>query len=165
MPRSCSNFSTSAATSAGDVSSPEPRLEPEIKPRETPIWLLDGFNILHAALFANRDRSSWWAAEHRERLIARVCGFTEVAEEVWIAFDGARDNEPDARRLRTGADVPVYLIFAPSADDWLVKRVRTSSRPDRISVVTRDRRVGGRARHAGASVVAPAQFLLFCPEA
>ena len=136
--------------------------EPQ-RPARPAIWLLDGFNVLHAALFAKRDRSSaWWAEEHRERLIARVCGFTESAEEIWVAFDGERSSDQDARRLRTSAGVPVYLAFAASADDWLVKRVRGSSEPERIAVVTRDRRVGGRARHCGATVVTPARFLDFC---
>ena len=60
--------------------------------------------------------------------------------------------------------VPVYLEFAPSADDWLVRRVRASSEPQRLAVVTRDRRVGGRAQHSGASVVSPAQFLGLCAD-
>ena len=99
------------------------------------------------------------------KLIDRVCGFWGTANEIWIAFDGARETEPDARKLRTAAGVPVYLAFSPSADDWLVGRVRGSAEPQRIAVVTRDQRVGGRARHRGASVVAPAQFLTLCGEA
>jgi hypothetical protein len=140
-------------------------------------------------MFPNRERGKWWVEEHRERLIARVCGFAGQAREIWIAFDGDREAEPDARKLRTSASVPVYLVFAPSADDWLVKRVRSyretqlaelaelaessgsagsASSPGMavaVAVVTRDRRVAGRARHAGAEVVTPAGFLDLCAEA
>ena len=134
---------------------------------ESTVWLLDGFNVLHAALFTNRDRTSWWAEEHRERLIATVRRFSSdlaanLAAEIWIAFDGKREDEPDARRLRTTGGIPIYIVFAPSADDWLVRHVRSSSAPEAINVVTRDRRVGGRVRHKGASVVAPDHFLSLC---
>jgi len=119
-------------------------------------------------MFGDRDRSKWWAEEHRERLIARVCGFTLQAEEIWIAFDGER--EADERQLRTAAGAPVYLIFAPSADDWLVKRARSLQRAETaessggVAVVTRDKRVAGRSGHAGAEIVSPAGFLELCGE-
>ena len=130
------------STRAGPAGAVSPVEQPQL-PSRPAIWLLDGFNVLHAALFTSRDRSSsWWTEEHRERLIARVCGFTESAEEIWVAFDGARTSERDARTLRTSTGVPVYLAFASSADDWLVRRVRRSGEPERIAVVTRDRRVG-----------------------
>ena len=131
-------------------------------PQQSAVWLLDGFNVLHAALFTDRDRTSWWGAEHRERLITAVREFADAANEIWIVFDGKRDDEPDARRLRTSGGIPIFIVFAPSADDWLVRQVRSCGAAETISVVTRDRRVGGRVRHKGASVVAPARFLDLC---
>lgn len=168
---------TSPAEPAGLVS-PRPVPAQESELATISVWLLDGFNILHAALLTNRDRSTWWTEEHRERLIRRVRGFAQPAEEIWLVFDGERSDQPDARKLRTFAGVPLYLVFAPSADEWLVKRVRDarelepgagrirgdsgSRNVSGIAVVTRDRRVGGRTRHHGATVVAPSRFLELC---
>ncbi|MCC6640845.1 MAG: NYN domain-containing protein, partial [Deltaproteobacteria bacterium] len=58
----------------------------------------------------------------------------------------------------------VKLVFAPSADDWLVRRVRTAEAPERIAVVTGDRQVQGRVRHAGGRIVSPRAFLARCPD-
>lgn len=57
------------------------------------------------------------------------------------------------------------LHFAPSADDWIVKRVRAEQDgPDaaRIAVVSGDRRLTGRAGHYGAAVVSPRLFIRHC---
>jgi len=145
-----------------NASSSDPDPAPAIGAHTAQVWLLDGFNVLHAAMFRDRERSGWWREEDRERLLTRVCEFAEPAEEIWVVFDGSRESEPDARQLRTTGGAPVYLVFASSADDWLVRKVRGAAEPERIGVVTRDRRVGGRSRHAGASVVAPADFLGLC---
>ena len=143
------------------------------------VWLVDGFNVLHAGLFADvhtdaatpgstpstgstgragRDLG-WWTASHRARLLDRADQFCDPSAVIWVVFDGPRPNELQAaekRRVRT--------VFAPSADDWLVKRVRSSDRPAELAVVTGDRKVAGRARHAGARIVTPRAFLGLCKE-
>jgi rRNA-processing protein FCF1 len=53
-------------------------------------------------------------------------------------------------------------VFAPSADDWLLARVREEDDPTRVVVVTADRKVAGRARQRGARVVSPRDFLERC---
>jgi rRNA-processing protein FCF1 len=59
----------------------------------------------------------------------------------------------------------VQVVFAPSADDWLLREVRSAENPSRVVVVTADRSLGDRARHAGASVVSPRDFLARCDTA
>ncbi len=124
------------------------------------IWLVDGYNVLHAGLLNREDRERFWSRAHRERLRARVECFGEPAQEIWIVFDGERASD------ETGVSVSgasVRTVFAPSADDWLVRRVRESSAPAQLAVVTGDRQVAGRARHRGAHVVSPRRFLERCP--
>jgi hypothetical protein len=53
-------------------------------------------------------------------------------------------------------------VFAPSADDWLVDRVRRDAAPERLVVVTADRSLAGRVRHHGARVMSPGEFLGRC---
>lgn len=121
--------------------------------REPSIWLVDGYNVLHAAVLGGQDRSQWWTGSRRRELFERVSGFDA---EVWIVFDG-----PDDSAAPADPGGP-HCVFADSADDWLVDRVRRAEDPTEIAVVTADRQVAGRARGKGARVVSPKDFLARC---
>ena len=54
------------------------------------------------------------------------------------------------------------VVFAPSADDWLLAAVRDGGRPGAVVVVTADRQLADTARHRGARVVSPRAFLARC---
>jgi predicted RNA-binding protein with PIN domain len=123
--------------------------------REPTIWLVDGYNVLHAAVLGGKDRSQWWTGSRRRELLERASGFDADAE-VWIVFDG-----PDDSGATVGSSGP-HCVFADSADDWLVDRVRRAEDPAEIAVVTADRQVAGRARGRGARVVSPKDFLARC---
>jgi len=122
---------------------------------ETKIWLVDGYNALHAALLGGRDRSQWWSGARRRELLERVSGF-ETEAEIWIVFDGPEDPE-----LREPSRGP-RCVFAVSADDWLIDRVAQAEHPGEIAVVTADRKVAGRARGRGARIVSPREFFARC---
>jgi predicted RNA-binding protein with PIN domain len=123
--------------------------------REPTIWLVDGYNVLHAAVLGGKDRSEWWTHSRRRELLERAAGFDADAE-VWIVFDGPDDSGATAE---SGGP---HCVFADSADDWLVDRVRRADDPAEIAVVTADRQVAGRARGRGAQVVSPRDFLARC---
>ena len=134
-----------------------PRAAMEAAPPTASLWLVDGFNVLHAGVLHGRDRALWWTEPRREQLVALATHFDDAAAEIWIVFDGSgpeQPAEPPASRVRQ--------VFAPSADDWLVKRVRASEAPACLAVVTADRAVADRARHRGAQVVSPRSFLARC---
>jgi predicted RNA-binding protein with PIN domain len=125
--------------------------------RPVPVWLVDGYNVLCAGLLGGHDRSDWWSEARREELLAVLAGFDGLDEadaEVWVVFDGAR--EPSRTSQRQGR---VREVFAPSADEWLVEQVRAHAE---VAVVTADRKLAGRARHRGARVVSPREFLRRC---
>jgi len=122
---------------------------------EPSIWLVDGYNVLHAGVLGGRDRSQWWTEPRRRELLDRVAGFDAEAE-LWIVFDGPEDPEQPS-----GEPGP-RCVFATSADDWLIQRVRRADDPSRIVVVTSDRQVAGRAQSRGAQVVSPMEFLSRC---
>jgi predicted RNA-binding protein with PIN domain len=121
------------------------------------LWLVDGFNVLHVGVLQGRDRRGWWKRERREELLERVKGFRAEHDgaDVLVVFDGKHPPEPAHE-----ADVPV--VFAPSADEWLVRAVRDAERAESIAVVTADRRLADRVRRRGASVVAPRSFISRC---
>ncbi len=126
-------------------------------------WLVDGFNVLHTAILYGRERGGWWKEEARNRLLDRVRGFRDG--ELWIVFDGSRMPEGPSDREREDAqpDAP-RIIFAPSADDWLLSEVRRAATPAGLHLVTADRKLGDRARHHGARIVKPRAFLARCDE-
>jgi predicted RNA-binding protein with PIN domain len=126
-------------------------------PMSDPRWLVDGFNVLHAGVLRGSDRRGWWKEEARARLLERVAGFEDAAAELWVVFDGpgpAADAERESQRPR--------VVFAPSADDWLLAAVREAEDPASVVVVTADRQLADRARHRGARVVSPRAFLARC---
>ena len=125
-------------------------------PDDPSVWLVDGFNVVQRTLLGGRERDEWWTERRRTELLERAACFDDPAAEVWVVFDGP-EGEPegsDARGPRR--------VFASSADDWLVARVRAAEDPGQIAVVTADRRLAGRARRRGARIVAPSDFLRRC---
>jgi hypothetical protein len=132
-----------------------PAVEPQ-RPAAAPrVWLVDGYNVLNVGLLAGRARGGWWTGPFRDELLGRVEAFEEEAAEIWVVFDGAQP--PDSERAGR-----VRSVFAPSADEWLLARIRERD-PAQLALVTADRRLAARARHRGVEVVAPAAFLARCP--
>lgn len=132
---------------------------PEIEaapPAEPALWLVDGYNVLHVGVLRGAARGgAWWGGAGREALLERVRRFDGGGAAVEVVFDG-----PDAG---TGPDPgsPLAVVFAPSADEWLLRRAR-GARPGEVAVVTADRRLAARARARGARVVSPGEFLARC---
>jgi predicted RNA-binding protein with PIN domain len=127
------------------------------------VWLVDGYNVLHAGVLRGRDRAGWWKAAAQARLVAAVAGFDDPQAELWVIFDAARP-EAASERCSAPPGSRVRLVFTPSADDWIVRRVRGHAEPGRLAVVTADRQVAERARQRGARVVSPLAFLRRCAD-
>jgi hypothetical protein len=151
-------------------------------PANPSIWLIDGYNVLHTVLLGGQPRENidWWGEKGRDLLCNRVLAFDGMAPKpdaapgppevldpgmpapepapgsIWIVFDGKRPS-PDS------GDSNPRIVFAPSADQWIVARVRKAENPQAFAVVSADHQVGGRCRHAGAQVVAPRDFIARCP--
>jgi predicted RNA-binding protein with PIN domain len=123
--------------------------------REPTLWLVDGYNVLHAVVLGGKDRSRWWTGSRRRELLERASGF-DADVEIWIVFDGPDDSGAVADERGP------HCVFADSADAWLVERVRRAEDPTSIAVVTSDRQVAGRARGRGARIVSPQDFLARC---
>ena len=139
-----------------DASEPDTQALPA--PDEKPaLWLVDGFNLLHAVVLQGRDRKDWWRAEARLRVVDLVRRLDAPGAEVVVVFDGRRPpDEPEPEG--PGPQV----VFAASADDWLLRAVRQAPDPSRVTVVTADRQLADRARHRGARVLGPRAFRERC---
>jgi predicted RNA-binding protein with PIN domain len=124
-------------------------------------WLLDGFNVLHAGPLGGRDRAEWWTEPRRSELLEIASRFDDPRAEIWVVFDGPRPEAPGVSA--EGPPSPrLERVFAPSADEWLLARVREAEDPGRVAVVTSDRKLAERARHRGARVYSPRAFLDRC---
>ena len=153
-------LSLAAALGGGALpaAAPAPYLFPAMQPGSPAasprVWLVDGYNVLNVGLLAGRSREGWWTGPFRAELMERVEAFEERDAEIWVVFDGAPPaHQSDPGRVRS--------IFAPSADEWLLARIRERD-PAQIALVTADRRLAARARHQGVEVIAPAVFLARC---
>lgn len=125
------------------------------RPRPS-LWLVDGFNLLHAAVLRSGDsRKEWWKGPNRERVLELARGFDDRDAELVVVFDGAElPVEP--------ADAGPRVVFAAPADDWLLATVKAAPNPQRVAVVTADRRLADRLRDRGAQVVSPTAFAARC---
>lgn len=135
---------------------PVPMAAPMTDASDDALWLVDGFNVLHAGVLKGRDPEGWWKAPWRAELMTLATAFDEPAERVWVVFDGSEEPEDE---LPDGAP---QRVFAPSADHWILDRLRADDHPQRIRVVTADRKLAARARDRGARVVSPWDFLERC---
>ena len=108
----------------------------------------------NVGLLAGRVREGWWTSPYRDELLGRAEGFEESATEIWVVFDGAQPRQ-------SGGTGRVRSVFAPSADEWLIARIRERD-PAQVALVTADRQLAARARQRGVEVVAPAAFLARC---
>ncbi len=144
-------------------------IEAEISRAARRLILVDGFNVLHAVLLGKEREDGWWRREPRERLLRRISGWQRGPDEIWIAFDGTSPAwsvwaEPVAHPLTSRSlGTIVHSVFVESADDWIVRRARRTSTPERTVVVSGDRKVVGRARSAGCEIWTPWAFISLCP--
>jgi len=136
------------------------------------VIFVDGFNVLHAVLEGDERETAWWGRRQRERLLERTTGWPDAQDEIWVAFDGPRPawsvwaepvTKPVTKHITPPAGPFVHSLFVEDADDWIVRRSRRTPHPERTIVVSRDRRVAGRARSAGCVVWSPGEFLARCP--
>lgn len=119
----------------------------------TPLYLVDGFNVLHAALLVGRERREWWRLPQQARVVALSDSFQ--GGEVWVIFD-ARGHDRIAGTER------VQVRFAADADDCIVELCAELRGQRLVTVVTADRSLGDRARHRGAVRVSPWRFAEQC---
>ncbi len=125
------------------------------------LWLVDGFNVLHAHLLRGRDRKEWWSAERRQLVIERAERLAARGERVCVVFDGKRP----ADEAESPEDALLRVVFAADADDWMLKTMRAAADPGGVAIVTGDRPVKDRARRWGAHAVSPRVWLARCAAA
>jgi predicted RNA-binding protein with PIN domain len=125
-------------------------------------WLIiDGYSLLHRDENFN-PASGDGLLVARQRLIRELEGLADVlADRITVVFDGRESEEP------AGKDVVavVEVIFSPpekTADTVIERMVYKSAAPDKIMVVTSDRRERETVTASGAQAMSCGQFLELC---
>lgn len=123
------------------------------------LFIIDGFNVLHAGILTGRDRAHWWQAAMQRRLVERIeVSPALTSAESWIIFD-RRPKMQTGYEDVTSSNPRIRVFYAPSADDWIVTHVEAHAHEYTISVVTADRLLRERVRRAGGMLISPLQFL------
>jgi predicted RNA-binding protein with PIN domain len=117
-----------------------------------PILIIDGFNVLHAVVLIGRDRAGWWQPAAQRRLVERVEQLTLSYPSIWIVFDRSLSTSEIPEDV-TSKDARIRIVYAPSADDWIVHEVERLAPQHAITVVTADRPLRERVRHVGGMVL------------
>jgi len=119
-----------------------------------PLLIIDGFNVLHAVVLVGRDRANWWQPAAQRRLVERVEQLTLSYPSMWIVFD-RRPSANGAPEDVTSNDSRIRVVYAPSADDWIVQEVERLTPQHSVTVVTADRPLRERVRHVGGALLSP----------
>ncbi len=120
-----------------------------------PLYLVDGFNLLHAAVLTGRSRRGWWGADQQREVVELSERFG--AGEVVVVFD-ERGSERAARSER------VDVRFAPDADEYIVSLCASLRSSRSVVVVSADRSLCDRALDRGAARLSPWRFAEQCRE-
>lgn len=122
------------------------------------LLIIDGFNVLHAVVLVGRNRAGWWQPVAQRRLVERIEQLGISYPSIWIVFD-RRPSMAETPEDVTSDDPRIQVMYAPSADDWIVEAVKRLSPQQAVTVVTADRPLRDRIRRAGGAILSPRQFL------
>jgi len=139
------------------------------------LYLIDGFNFLHAVVLKGRDRAHWWNVENQRAVRDWVAAHPIPGARLWIVFDqrgaGAASSaaaqgtsEPEgagevaAQNPSTAASGAPEVRHAPDADAYILERCEELRGGCEVVVVSADRSLVDRAKGRGARSLSPWAF-------
>lgn len=122
------------------------------EPVNIDLWVIDGFNVLCACVLKGPNRNHWWSETAQSKLLAWLEPFARE-HAVRVVFDARSESSPRCPQGEFASQVG----FGSHADDEIVELVR-ASHGSRVCVVTADRSLADRSRHAGAQALRPWDF-------
>jgi hypothetical protein len=121
------------------------------------LYLIDGFNFLHAVVLKGRDRSRWWSLENQQAVREWVALRPVTSARTCIVFD---QREPsDASPAAPGAPLAGPEVrHAPDADAYILACCEELRGACEVVVVSADRSLVDRAKRRGARALSPWAF-------
>lgn len=120
------------------------------------IFLIDGYNLMHAVGLANRAMPAAQFDRARTRLLDWLADGGKGRAELRVVFDALNAPAPSFETLHRG--VRVRFAFGQTADDLIEELIATESRPPLVTVVSNDSRVREAARRGGCSQLSCEEF-------
>jgi len=123
------------------------------------LYLIDGFNFLHAVVLKGRDRSRWWSPENQRAVRDWVALRPITGARAWIVFDQREPRPPDESLARDGGPTEAPEVrYAPDADAYILERCEQLRGTCEVVVVSADRSLVDRAKQRGARALSPWVF-------
>jgi predicted RNA-binding protein with PIN domain len=134
----------------------------------------------------------WWSEARREHLASLAARLAAPNAEICLVFDArhllqahespqahspqayspqayspqAQESEADEQLAHETDGKRIRIVFAPSADEWIVATVKEIQKTKRETrVVTADRVLANRVRSRGATIVPTDEFVALCQRA
>jgi len=118
-----------------------------------PLYLVDGFNLLHAVMLTDRTKVAWWALAEQRHVVELSEGFEQG--EVCVVFDERGSD-------RVASTERVQVMFAPDADEYIVSHCAALQGRRPVVVVSADRSLCDRSLYRGAARLSPWKFAMRC---
>ncbi len=158
------------------------------------LWLVDAYNVLRVSLAPvspaagpgaapeGSAEPQWWSEARREHLASLAARLADPNAEICLVFDArhlleahespqahspqAQESEADEQLAHETDGKRIRIVFAPSADEWIVATVKEIQKTKRETrVVTADRVLANRVRCRGATIVPTDEFVELCQRA
>lgn len=120
--------------------------------------IVDGYNIIHAIpeLENELDKSLMSARRALTGALLRYQAFERSIRRIYVAYD-SKDGTGDIED--TGLVKNIYAPKASSADNEIVKMLKSAGNPRKIAVLSKDNFVVNHARAMGADILSVNEFL------
>jgi predicted RNA-binding protein with PIN domain len=118
--------------------------------------LIDGHNLIGSGTVPGISLDN----EHDElELVRQLRRYrSRVRSDITVVFDGGIPGGMSRQLSRGGVNVVFAFVGQQRADDIIMARVRDSSHPNGLTVVTSDSRLAQGVRSLGAQVTSSADF-------
>jgi hypothetical protein len=136
---------------------PPPRTGEPFGRRAAVTFLIDGYNLMHAAGLAHRGMPAAQFERARTRLLDWLATGTRDRARVLVIFDAQQAPAPSMEAVHRG--VRVRFAFRKTADDLIEELVEVEPRPNLLTVVSNDGRVREAARRATCASFTCTEFV------
>jgi predicted RNA-binding protein with PIN domain len=120
-------------------------------------FLIDGYNLMHAAGLAHRAMTGSRFDRARTRFLDWLADSARDRAELRVIFDAQQAPAPSLETVHRG--VRVRFAFRQTADDLIEALVADEPRPELLAVVSNDTRVREAAQRAGCAALTCAEFI------
>ena len=107
-------------------------------------FLIDGYNLMHAAGLAHRAMPAVQFDRARTRFLDWLADGAKARAELRVVFDAQQAPTPSLESIHRG--VRVRFAFGQTADDLIEELVATEQQPKSLTVVSNDSRAREAAR-------------------